>query len=44
MSVNGARSNNNLFLMMAPYERHVADRGTVNADSMGVEGIREFTV
>src|SRR5712691_229093 len=45
MSVNGARANNNLFLVDGTVSNDTSQTaGTVNADSMGVEGIREFTV
>ena len=45
MSVNGARSNNNLFLIDGTVTNDTSQTaGTVNADSIGVEGIREFTV
>src|SRR6266446_6853669 len=45
MSVNGARANNNLFLIDGTVTNDTSQTaGTVNADSMGVEGIREFTV
>src|SRR6266852_3480759 len=45
MSVNGARANNNLFLVDGTVTNDTSQTaGTVNADSMGVEGIREFTV
>src|SRR5260370_25529252 len=45
MSVNGARSNNNLFLIDGTVTNDTSQTaGTVNADSLGVEGIREFSV
>src|SRR5215471_9124094 len=45
MSVNGARSNNNLYLIDGTVTNDTSQTaGTVNADSLGVEGIREFTV
>src|SRR5713226_976631 len=45
MSVNGARSNNNLYLIDGTVTNDTSQTaGTVNADSLGVEGIREFAV
>ena len=45
MSVNGARANNNLFLIDGTMTNDTSQTaGTVNAESLGVEGIREFTV
>jgi hypothetical protein len=45
MSVNGARSNNNLYLIDGTVTNDTSQTaGTVNADSLGVEGIREFSV
>ena len=45
MSVNGARANNNLFLIDGTNTNDKSQTGgTVNADSMGVEAIREFAV
>ena len=45
MSVNGARATNNTFLIDGTVVNDTSQTaGTVNADSLGVEGIREFTV
>jgi hypothetical protein len=45
MSVNGARANNNLFLIDGTMTNDTSQTaGTVNADSLGVEGIREFVI
>ena len=45
MSVNGARANNNTFLIDGTVINDTSQTaGTVNEDSLGVEGIREFTV
>ena len=45
MSVNGSRTTNNLFLIDGTMVNDTSQTaGTVNAGSLGVEGIREFTV
>jgi hypothetical protein len=45
MSVNGGRTVNNLYLIDGTMINDTSQTaGTVNADSLGVEGIREFTV
>ncbi len=45
MSVNGARANNNLFLIDGTMTNDTSQTaGTVNAESLGVEGIREFVI
>ena len=45
MSVNGARTNNNLYLLDGSVINDTSQTaGTVNQDSLGVEGIREFVV
>ena len=45
MSVNGAGATNNTFLIDGTViNDNSQTAGTVNADSLGVEGIREFTV
>jgi hypothetical protein len=45
MSVNGARTTNNLYLIDGTVINDTSQTaGTVNADSLGVEGILEFSV